>query len=580
MTNLFTKLRNACRRRLSAPDECHLYDGQSLLGMALLLCGCLAHGGEPPPDSARYTHAVRVFADSVLDHGRDTYGPRRTPLFVDGLQVETLEPVRWKKEGQTWVLCNFASQQSLLRTLDGLTALTKETRYRQAAEDATRYALAHLRSTNGMLYWGGHIAWDLDQDRAVGEYPDVHEMKSHQAYYPLLWRVNAPATRQLCEAVWGGHVLDWSLMDYNRHARTEKPAPALWDHPFIENTTVPFASVANNLSFTLVTPSLMDAGVALALLGKDTNALTWTRRLVYRWQQARDPKTGLCGGQLSYRKDDRAKDALGHVYPDINEAKIVATYHRTTRYHHLPLAQMQAAEQLIPAGGDCAVVGQEFIRWASEDLKSYGRYCWQPKTQQFISLLTDGRPIPWEKARAGYYDESSFAPARPDGFIFWGYAMAYRLTRDEAHWDMARQLAQALGLGDIGKPGATADQKLRLDAPVEDWRCIYAMLELNRATRDRSFLKLAGRVADNILAKQTKTGLFPRPGRVYARTGDEGPLAVLHLAAALQGQESVLPAPMLDNAFFHCQYDGAPGSQKPGIDDKRTYDSTVFYGEK
>jgi pectate lyase len=564
MTSALIKLSHAFRRRF-------------LAAAALLACGCLSYAAEPRSDSERYTRAVHVFADSVLKHGRDTYGPQHTPLFVDGLQVETLEPVHWKKGGQTWVLCNFASQQSLLRTLDGLTALTKDSRFREAAEDAARYALGHLRSTNGLLYWGGHIAWDLDQDRAVGEYPDVHEMKNHQAYYPLLWRADAPATRQLCEAIWGSHVLDWSLLDYNRHAKTEKPAPAQWDHPFLENTPVPFASVANNLSFALVTPSLTDAGVTLALLGKNTNALTWTRRLIYRWQQGRDPKTGLCGGQLSYRKDDRAKEALGHVYPDINEVTIVATYHRTTRYHHLPLAQMQAAEQLIAAGSDYAGVGREFSRWASEDLKTYGRYCWQPKTQQFISLLTDGTPISWEQARPGYYDSASFAPAKPDGSILWGYALAYRLTRDQSHWNMARQLAQALGLGDIGKP-RTAKRSLRLDTSAEDWRCIYALLELSRATNDRSFLKLASRIADNLIQRQTRTGLFPRPGRLYARTGDEVPLAILHLAAALDGRESLLPPVMLDNAFFHCQFDGAPGWQKPGVDDKRTYDSVVFYG--
>ena len=546
---------------------------------ALLACGRPSYAAAPVPDSERYTRAVRAFADAVLEHGRDHYGPRRTPLFVDGLQVETLEPVRWKKGGQTWVLCNFASQQALLRTLDGLTALTADTRYRRAAEEATRYALEHLRSTNGLLYWGGHLAWDLDQDRAVGEYPDVHEMKSHQAYYPLFWRVDAAATRQLCEAIWGGHVLDWSLLDYNRHARTEKPAPALWDHPFLEKTPVPFPSVGNNLSFALVTPSLVNAGVSLALLGKNTNALTWTRRLIYRWQQGRDPKTGLCGGQLSYRKDDRAQAALGHVHPDINEAKIVATYHRTTRYHHLPLAQMQAAEQLLAAGGESSGIGREFIRWASEDLRAYGRYCWQPKMQQFISVLTDGTPIRWQEARAGYYDSSSFAPAKPDGYILWGYALAYRLTRDPAHWDMARQLARALGLGDIGKPRA-AKRQLQFDTASGDWQCIYALLELARATDDQSFLKLASRIADNLLATQTKTGLFPRASRLYARTGDEAPLAILHLAAALDGREALLPPAMLDNAFFHCQYDGAPGLQKPGVNDQRTYDRTVFYGEK
>jgi pectate lyase len=257
----------------------------------------------------------------------------------------------------------------------------------------------------------------------------------------------------------------------------------------------------------------------------------------------------------------------------------VASYHRTTRYHHLPLAQMQAAEELIATGGERAKVGREFIRWASEDLKVYGRYCWQPKTQQFISLMTDGTPIQWQQARAGYYDSNSFAPANPDGYVLWGYAMAYRLTRDPTHWEMARQLAQALGLGDIGQPGA-AKRRLQFDTGAEDWRGVYALLELGRATKDRRFLRLAGRIADNLLATQTKTGLFPRSGRVYARTGDEAPLAILHLAAALEGQEVALPPPMLDNAFFHCQYDGEAGTQRPGLSDARTYDRNVFYGGK
>jgi hypothetical protein len=136
-----------------------------------------------------------------------------------------------------------------------------------------------------------------------------------------------------------------------------------------------------------------------------------------------------------------------------------------------------------------------------------------------------------------------------------------------------------LKLGDIGKPGG-AGRRLELGTAAEDWHYIYALLELARATSDRQFLRLAGRVADNCLKRQTRTGLFPRDGRLYARTGDEVPLAIQHLAAALDGRESVLPPAMLDNAFFHCEFDGAPGWRAPGVNDKRTYDTTVFYGGK
>lgn len=550
----------------------------ALMATVAAVLANVAHGAESLPDGKPYLNAVRNFADAVLEHGRDKYGAQHTQLFVDGLQVETLAPVRWKKGGETWVLCNFASQQALMRTLDGLTGLTDDKRYRQAAEDAARYALTHLASPSGLLYWGGHLAWDLDGDRKAGQYADVHEFKRHQPYYPLLWRVDAAATRRLLEAIWAAHVVDWARLDYNRHAKTETPVRPPWDHPFEENIEVPFFSDKQNLSFALVTPSLLDAGVNLAVLDRNDPALRWTRRLAYRWQQSRDPKTGLSGGQLSYLSRDRAQDTLGHVHPTINEAKIVATYHRKGRYQDIPLAQMQAAERLIAAGGHRAKVGREFIRWASEDLKAYSEHCYDPKSGQFLAMMTDGTPIRWEEARKGYYTPASFEPAPPDGMILWNYALAYRLTRDAAHWTMARHLAKSLDLGDIGQPKSKARQ-LAFTTAAANWQYLYALLELAKATGDRNFLKLACRVGDNLLQTQTRTGLFPREGRVYARTGDEVPLALLHLAAALDGKSARLPPPMLDNGFLHAEYEGEDGLN-PNIKDKRTYDRFVFYGDR
>jgi hypothetical protein len=58
-----------------------------------------------PSDPNRYLNAVRTFADNVLKYGRDTYGPKHTPLFVDGLNVHTHEPVKWiDPDGTRWIL--------------------------------------------------------------------------------------------------------------------------------------------------------------------------------------------------------------------------------------------------------------------------------------------------------------------------------------------------------------------------------------------------------------------------------------------------------------------------------------------
>lgn len=99
---------------------------QSVLTGLLLLTSLLPSFLSLPVDgadgtaqtAAPYLTAVRQFADQVLAHGRDVYG-KPTPLFVDGLNVDTREPVKWKwADGKEWVLCNLANQQGLFRALD------------------------------------------------------------------------------------------------------------------------------------------------------------------------------------------------------------------------------------------------------------------------------------------------------------------------------------------------------------------------------------------------------------------------------------------------------------------------------
>ena len=115
-------------------------------------------------DPARFIQAARDFADLALEHGRDTYGPVKTPLFVDGIHAETHEPVMWRsRDGHAWALSDLGNQQNFFRMLAGLSALTGEPRYRQAAVDATRHALTHLME-NGLLAWGGHMAYNASED--------------------------------------------------------------------------------------------------------------------------------------------------------------------------------------------------------------------------------------------------------------------------------------------------------------------------------------------------------------------------------------------------------------------------------
>jgi len=70
--------------------------------------------------------AAVKFAETVLEHGRDTVGEKQTPLLVDALSVDTMKPPAripsWSGgEGmQPWVSSNLADQGNLMRFLVGL----------------------------------------------------------------------------------------------------------------------------------------------------------------------------------------------------------------------------------------------------------------------------------------------------------------------------------------------------------------------------------------------------------------------------------------------------------------------------
>ena len=183
------------------------------LTMAIPLMAQDAPTAPRPDRPGRYLPAVRTFADNVLRYGRDVYGPQHTPLFVDGINIDTHEPAVWKlpkeqveawKMPPQWILSNLASQQNLFRVLVVLSDLTGDPRYKQAAVDATRYAFDHLRHENGLLYWGGHAAWDLATDQPVGEgrtgdIAGKHEFKSNYPFYELMWEIDKDATRKFIE---------------------------------------------------------------------------------------------------------------------------------------------------------------------------------------------------------------------------------------------------------------------------------------------------------------------------------------------------------------------------------------------
>ena len=283
------------------------------------VCFFLSSSAAESSDPSRYLNAVRTFADNVLQFGRDTYGPKHTPLFVDGLNIYTHEPVKWispkggdpliATETEEWILSNFADQQTLLRTLDGLSTLTGDPKYRNAAMQATKYFFENLVAPNGLFYWGQCTAYDAQGDRVHFIEPkDVHSLKLHYPYYELMWQTDRNITKKFIEAYWSTHILDWSNLDMNRSSLYSYSFEEPWNHDYKSG---PAFFEGKGIAFIRTASSLVYSAVFLYTKLGQEQPLTWSKRLVKRYVDTRHPNTGISAvlyNQITYPLGDDLRE--------------------------------------------------------------------------------------------------------------------------------------------------------------------------------------------------------------------------------------------------------------------------------
>ena len=551
--------------------------------LASIAVVCLASSGlcRAEADDDRYLNAVREFADKVLECGRDVYGPKHTPLFVDGVNADTLEPVKWKYQGQEWIMSNLATQQNLFRVFDGLTRLTGDPKYHDAAVAAIRYAFANLVDDNGLLCWGGHAMYDAGGDRLVGEGPK-HELKHHYPYYELMWEVDPAATKRFIEAFWNSHILNWSNLDMNRHGKYHSTEGKfkfwnsgykggelgkLWGNEYEGG---PIFFVGKGLTFDATGTDLMYAAALLHKFSGEKEPLIWAKRLAYRYVEARDPKTGLGGIQYSQIKKDRAQAQLEpELGEGVLEGQVLHPENAFLRAFLSAAARLKISEML-------GEEGKEFRHWAVDDLVAYSKYAYRPEDNTFAPILADGRDLTgFELRRDGYFGKKGTILERKPANkrYLWTYALAYRLSGDEFIWHMLRTIFRANDLGEIG-PSTAGPHKVNLEgmrqqAEIEieyshmDWgstnaSSIYFALEMYRITNDSQFLALARKVGDNILERKFRDGFFFPYGKNYqfSKFDTRAVPALLHLFATGRGNATIMPEawPSRRGAFFQCPY--------------------------
>lgn len=552
-----------------------------LVGLTPLVTWCPALAQPSAVRESSYLPAVRTFADNALKYGRDTYGPEQTPLLADGVNVDTHEPAVWRLPAEQveswnmpseWILSNLASQQNLFRVFVSLSAMTGDPKYRQAAVDATRYAFDHLDAGNGLLFWGGHAAWDLATDQPVGEgrtksLAGKHELKCNYPFYELMWEVDRQATKRLIEAFWSSHILRWDILDMNRHGTYEPIVDGLWDRGYVGGS-VPFTG--HGLTFMNTGADMIYAAALLYEFTGDERPLTWGKQMARRYVEVRDPKTGLGADNYSVLTSHRIQRQFEADFGDrFTEATVTSLYN--VRYSRAAICQLKLAERLGPAGAD-------FGRWAAEDLAAWARHAYDPADHRFWATLRDGTRLSPADIKQRGYVETRWLEKRPaNGMHFWAYVLAWKHSGDAAMWGMARSIAEGLGLGDIGSaPAAVASPAgssasglaVKLETPFADTDTVFGLLDLHTATQRPEYLALARKIGDNLVAKEFHRGFFVTDAdHLLCKFDTVTPLALLYIEVASRRLPVKLPPFAAGKSYFHCPFEGVG----------RTYDHRTIY---
>ena len=223
-----------------------------LSGLCLLLCvfcvsGAAADKPLPTPDQRDawkktlaaydYVTIARAYADYMIEHGRDTYGPKHTPLFVTGIDRRTGKRISppfahvkrkpfmpgWERDRElrgsdrNYGNADPLDQLTLLRIMHRLSRMTGEKRYAEEADKTAAWWMANTQTKIGLYPWGSHTYWNLDKDGGGGTFEFNH-------VWPY-WNLNPSALHRYAMGLWDHYVADKKTGNFSRHANSNGHGP-------------------------------------------------------------------------------------------------------------------------------------------------------------------------------------------------------------------------------------------------------------------------------------------------------------------------------------------------------------------
>jgi hypothetical protein len=199
--------------------------------LLLLATSVLAAGAAESNDFLR---VVRKYADTMIERGRDMYGPQKSGLFLSALDRMTLTPLtlrptapggirRGDRSGRAWTAMNGANphlDQNLLRIFYALSEITGDKRYAQAADEELTWFFNNTMSPKtSLLPWGEHLSWDVMLDVPIsGGDEMMHEFARPWVLWDRCFELAPAASEKFALGLWEHQIANHKTGGFDRHA--------------------------------------------------------------------------------------------------------------------------------------------------------------------------------------------------------------------------------------------------------------------------------------------------------------------------------------------------------------------------
>lgn len=444
---------------------------------------------------------------TLIEHGRDDYGPIKTPLIMAVLDTATLHSPpkpeqldasvrlegRIHRRGEQG--CNLWYDQSLINAMRRLTKITTDEKYDKAADQYIAYFLKNCNKAQdarhafhtGLPAWGTHVYWSCYEERPAGDQDGSgpHEILVFRANWEDMYRVAPHSITRIADRVWAHHIVDKNTGLHNRHDDGKQGC----DFAFSGGSFIHLFASMYKLTGK---PQYLEQAKTVA---------NW------HWKN-RNPVTNLpadCPG-LTSRYDGN------HTFTTVSgpHAMLLLEAYRATNDQH-------------------------FFDIAATYIKAYDKYGWDEKEETYYAMLTlDGVALPDRTKGDGYGAYAPYGHVNVWRTTFYSYEfalsaaqsaiLAYELSgsnetkRDKELLSIAKRWAGVISRAMPAHTGRRWKTELESSMPraketggayAEDYgRAISFFVHLFRATGEKQYLGLADQLAEDAVRKLFHNGLF------------------------------------------------------------------------